>query len=90
MDSVMDYDKTEIPTAYDKARALAPETRRLWQGLLSRYIDRGGMSLVIDVGCGTGRFIELLAAHFGVEVTKIKQATDISAMLVCCRMETVR
>ena len=70
MDSVMDYDKTEIPTAYDKARALAPETRRLWQDLLSRYIDREG-SLVIDVGCGTGRFSELLAAHFGVQVIGI-------------------
>ena len=66
----MDSDKTEIPTAYDKARALAPETRRLWQDLLSRYIDRGG-SLVIDVGCGTGRFSELLAAQFGVQVIGI-------------------
>ena len=26
------------------------------------------MSLVIDLGCGTGRFSELLAAHFGVQV----------------------
>jgi hypothetical protein len=25
----MDYDKTEIATTYDKARALAPETARL-------------------------------------------------------------
>jgi len=31
----MNYDKTEIPTAYDKARALATETVRLWQDLLS-------------------------------------------------------
>jgi ubiquinone/menaquinone biosynthesis C-methylase UbiE len=67
----MDYDKTEIPTAYDKARALAPETLRLWQDLLSVHIDRAEMSLVIDLGCGTGRFSELLAAHFGVQVIGI-------------------
>ncbi|SRR5216683_2504821 len=67
----MDYDKTEIATAYDKARALAPETRRLWQDLLAVHIDRAAISLVIDLGCGTGRFSELLAAHFGVRVIGI-------------------
>jgi SAM-dependent methyltransferase len=67
----MDYDKTEIATTYDKARALAPETLRLWQDLLSVHVDRADMSLVIDLGCGTGRFSELLAAHFGVRVIGI-------------------
>jgi ubiquinone/menaquinone biosynthesis C-methylase UbiE len=64
----MDYDKTEIPTTYDKARALAPETRRLWQDLLSVHIDRAEVSLIIDLGCGTGRFSELLAGHFSAQV----------------------
>jgi ubiquinone/menaquinone biosynthesis C-methylase UbiE len=63
----MDYDETEIPATYDKARALAPETRRLWQGLLSAHMDLTEMSLVIDLGCGTGCFSDLLAAHFGVQ-----------------------
>ena len=67
---VMDYDKIEIAT-YDKARALAPETLRLWQDLLSIHVDRADMSLVIDLGCGTGRFSELLATHFGVQVIGI-------------------
>jgi ubiquinone/menaquinone biosynthesis C-methylase UbiE len=67
----MDYDGTEIPTTYDKARALVPETLRLWQDLLAVYVDRATMSLVIDLGCGTGRFSELLAAHFGVRVIGI-------------------
>jgi ubiquinone/menaquinone biosynthesis C-methylase UbiE len=67
----MNYDRTEIPATYDKARALAPETRRLWQDLLSVHVDRAEISLVIDLGCGTGRFSELLAAHFGVQVIGI-------------------
>jgi ubiquinone/menaquinone biosynthesis C-methylase UbiE len=67
----MDYDKTEIAATYDKARALAPETARLWRDLLSAHIDRAAISLVVDLGCGTGRFSELLAAHFGVQVIGI-------------------
>jgi ubiquinone/menaquinone biosynthesis C-methylase UbiE len=67
----MDYDKTDIATSYDKARALAPETRELWQDLLSAHIDRNAVSLIIDLGCGTGRFSELLAAHFGSRVIGI-------------------
>jgi SAM-dependent methyltransferase len=69
--TAMDYDQTEIALTYDKARVLAPETVRLWQDLLSAHIDRNAISLVIDLGCGTGRFSELLAAHFGVQVIGI-------------------
>jgi ubiquinone/menaquinone biosynthesis C-methylase UbiE len=64
--TAMDYDKTEIAATYDKARALVPETHRLWQDLLSAHVDRAAIALVIDLGCSTGRFSELLAAHFGV------------------------
>ena len=67
----MDYDKTDIATNYDKARALAPETLRLWRDLLSANIDRAAISLIIDLGCGTGRFSEVLATHFGVKVIGI-------------------
>ena len=67
----MDYDKTDIATDYDKARALAPETLRLWRDLLSANIDHAAISLIIDLGCGTGRFSEVLATHFGAEVIGI-------------------
>ena len=67
----MDYDNTEIATSYDKARVLAPETVRLWRHLLSIDVAQTGMSLVIDLGCGTGRFSEILATHFGCQVIGI-------------------
>lgn len=67
----MDYDQTDIAASYDRARALAPETKALWQDLLSADIGRDGVSLIIDVGCGTGRFSELLAAHFRARVIGI-------------------
>jgi ubiquinone/menaquinone biosynthesis C-methylase UbiE len=67
----LDYDKTEIAATYDKARALASERVRLWRDLLSAHVDRNAVSLVLDLGCGTGRFSELLAEHFGVLVIAI-------------------
>ena len=67
----MDYDQTDIAASYDRARALAPETRALWQDVLSADISPHSVSLVIDLGCGTGRFSELLAAHFGARVIGI-------------------
>jgi ubiquinone/menaquinone biosynthesis C-methylase UbiE len=67
----MDYDQTGIATSYDKARVLAPETVRLWQHLLSVDVAQTGMSLVVDLGCGTGRFSEILATHFGCQVIGI-------------------
>jgi ubiquinone/menaquinone biosynthesis C-methylase UbiE len=66
--AAMGYDKTEIAANYDKARALEPQTRRQWRDLLSEHINPAAISLIVDTGCGTGRFSELLAAHFGCRV----------------------
>lgn len=67
----MDYDKSDIATIYDEARALTPDRQRQWQDLLSAHIDRRTISTVVDLGCGTGRFTDLLAAHFGSEIIGI-------------------
>ena len=64
----MDYDQLDIATTYDEARALTPARRRRWQGLLSAHVDRTAISLVVDLGCGTGRFSEMLAAELDAQV----------------------
>src|SRR5260370_4536580 len=64
----MDYDQSGIATTYDEARALTPERRRRWQRLLSAHVDRTAISLVVDLGCGTGRFSEMLASELGARV----------------------
>ena len=64
----MDYDQSDVATTYDEARALTPARRRRWQRLLSAHVDRAGISLVVDLGCGTGRFSEMLAAELGARV----------------------
>ena len=64
----MDYDQLDIATTYDEARALTPARRRRWQGLLSAHVDPTAISLVVDLGCGTGRFSEMLAAELDAQV----------------------
>ena len=64
----MDYDESGIATTYDEARALTPARRRHWQRLLSAHVDRTTISLVVDLGCGTARFSEMLAAELGARV----------------------
>ena len=67
----MDYDAYVIAEVYDKARALLPATARLWQEVLADYIDPGAAPLILDLGCGIGRFSELLARRFGGQVIGI-------------------
>jgi ubiquinone/menaquinone biosynthesis C-methylase UbiE len=49
-------------------RALTPGRCRRWQGLLSAHVDRTAISLVVDLGCGTGRFSGMLAAELSAPV----------------------
>jgi ubiquinone/menaquinone biosynthesis C-methylase UbiE len=70
-DAIMDYDKSDIATSYDEARALTSEGVRQWRELLSTHIDKAAISRVVDLGCGTGRFSDLLAAHFAAKVIGI-------------------
>src|SRR5271169_6845101 len=64
----MDYDKSDIAATYDEARALTPARQPLWRDLLAAHVDRSAISLVVDLGCGTGRFSEILAAEFDARI----------------------
>ncbi|MBV9585863.1 MAG: class I SAM-dependent methyltransferase [Alphaproteobacteria bacterium] len=68
----MDYDAFNIAATYDKGRAVTPEALRQWRELLTEHIEADSVSLVVDLGCGTGRFSELLAAQFAAKVVAIE------------------
>ena len=67
----MDYDKSDIASVYDEARSLAPESLRQWLDALAAYLGGRVVSLIVDLGCGTGRFTEPLAEHFSARVIGI-------------------
>ena len=63
-----DYDKTEIPTGYDRARSHGPEVLDLWMNAIAAHLEGHAVTRILDLGCGTGRFSEALAAHFNADV----------------------
>jgi ubiquinone/menaquinone biosynthesis C-methylase UbiE len=65
-----DYDRTELPTAYDQGRDHGPEMIALWMDAIAsrlQYTPR----VIVDLGCGTGRFSDALATHFEAAVIGI-------------------
>ncbi len=67
----MDYDATEIPVAYDRGRDHGPEFLNLWMNVVARHVQDQRIRVILDLGCGTGRFSEGLAARFDAEVVGI-------------------
>jgi ubiquinone/menaquinone biosynthesis C-methylase UbiE len=59
----MDYDKTAIAATYDAARSYRPDIMARWLDLVASHLS-SSPSLIVDVGCGTGRFTHPLAERF--------------------------
>ncbi len=64
----MDYDKTNIAAVYDSARSYHPEVLQQWLDIFSAYVPKDGVSRIVDLGCGTGRFSGPLSVHFEADV----------------------
>jgi SAM-dependent methyltransferase len=64
----MDYDKSNIAATYHEARGLTATRQRRWRDLLAAHVGRSCISLIVDLGCGTGRFSEILAAEFSARI----------------------
>jgi ubiquinone/menaquinone biosynthesis C-methylase UbiE len=64
----MDYDNSTISTVYDEARRLSSEGLKLWLDLVSCDAHPVPNCLIVDVGCGTGRFSQPLANRFKARV----------------------
>ena len=66
----MDYDKTAIAATYDAARGLDPDGMTRWLDLVAAHAPPNP-ALIVDVGCGTGRFTYPLAERFGARTVGV-------------------
>ena len=73
----MDYDATDIALAYDRGRDHGPENRTLWMNVVSTYTNDHRIKTILDLGCGTGRYSEALAARFDAEVVGVDPSTKM-------------
>src|SRR5215831_12983878 len=74
----MDYDQT-IAKAYDSARGHTPAVMRQWLDLVAAHVPFAPM-LIVDVGCGTGRFSKPLADRFAAKVIGIDPSERMLAV----------
>jgi ubiquinone/menaquinone biosynthesis C-methylase UbiE len=75
----MDYDRTELPTNYDHARAVPDATMRLWLERVTAHVPPTEVEEIIDLGCGTGRFSAALADAFAARVIGIDPSEKMLA-----------
>ncbi len=64
----MHYDSTSVPERYRIWRALTSADVSRWVSLVQEALPHAVSTLLIDLGCGTGRFTVPLAAQLGVSV----------------------
>ena len=75
----MDYDATDIAATYDRGRDHGPEFLNLWMNVVSSYVQDQRIKTVLDLGCGTGRFTEGLAACFDADVIGLDPSSKMLA-----------
>ncbi len=65
------YDQTTVPERYGKARTLQPDVMGIWIQAIQLVTGVNESSVLLDLGCGTGRFSIPMAMHYGSTVIGI-------------------
>jgi len=76
----MIYDKTKIPKSYNDGRRLPEETMQLWLEAIGSRIPKNKVKVILDVGCGTGRFSVPLSNYFNSNLIGIDPSKDMLAV----------
>ena len=79
----MDYDSTPIPDLYVQARRLPAEAMDLWRQVVQDMLPPApSIRRVLDLGCGTGRFTEMLGDSYRASVVGIDPSLRMLAQRV--------
>ncbi len=75
----LEYGHSDVHLRYDAGRTTSPEATRALIQALRRHAPRS-MALVVDLGCGTGRFSHALYEAFHAPVLAVDPAANMIAM----------
>lgn len=79
---MVDYDRTSLPESYDRARDHGPEVLRLWMEAIAERIGGRHPRIILDLGCGTGRFSQGLAEYFDADVIGVDPSKKMLARAI--------
>jgi ubiquinone/menaquinone biosynthesis C-methylase UbiE len=71
------YDHSDIHLNYDESRKLPVETIKLWLETIGRHLPKDSIKIIVDLGCGTGRFGKPLSDYFSAQVIGIDPSTKM-------------
>ena len=75
----MDYDTTAVAASYDAARGYRPEVLQQWLAIIAAHAPADS-ELIVDVGCGTGRFSHPLSERLQARVIGIDPSLRMLAV----------
>ena len=75
----VDYDQTDIAQYYDRARTLTPEAMTTSLDAMMDVIAPERVRVILDIGCGMGRFAVPLHTRFGARVVGLDPSRHMLA-----------
>jgi ubiquinone/menaquinone biosynthesis C-methylase UbiE len=77
----MDFDRTNLPAVYDAGRGYSPEALNRWRAAISRAAGTTHpIDVILDLGCGTGRYSGSLADWFCARVIALDPSEQMLAL----------
>jgi ubiquinone/menaquinone biosynthesis C-methylase UbiE len=77
--AAVDYDRTSIATTYDSARTYSDDVLQQCIDVIAAHLP-SQPQLIVDVGCGTGRYSQALADRFEANVIGIDPSERMLAV----------
>lgn len=74
---MVDYDRTSIPAAYDRARSRSPQVLNAWMDIVASRVSSSEPITILDLGCGTGRFAGPLRARFAGRLVGMDPSSEM-------------
>jgi ubiquinone/menaquinone biosynthesis C-methylase UbiE len=68
----VDYDKTEMPSAYDRGRSYSPKQLARWLDVVADSAGTAPVRTIMDLGCGTGRYSVGLSTRLQARVIGVE------------------
>jgi ubiquinone/menaquinone biosynthesis C-methylase UbiE len=71
------YDASDVHLRYAEGRRMSPCTMAMWLEAIERHVPAAEVNIIVDLGCGTGRFSAALSRHFSARVVGIDPSRNM-------------